>query len=254
MDTRIIDVKLLRKAMGVLGVLFPFSLWFGGLIGGTPLQPSMSAYYHTQMHDAFVAFLCAIGLALFAYQGYTSPSGKQWEKWVSRVAGLLAAGTAIFHPPHPGQPPDAADLKKCVEELEKCWKTLGFEPLFNGFGDQVANGIHFISAIGFLGILTWFAHRFRKTGDKATMCPGKRIRNRIYAICKGAMCLAGVAAIAGALLKPPWPVTFFGQAVAIWAFGVAWFVKGLRDRRERGARAPEGRQAPSSAGQVGKRL
>ena len=60
----IIDVMLLRKAIGVLGVALPFLLWFGGLAARVALQPSISRYYHTQMHDTFVGVLCAIGLGL----------------------------------------------------------------------------------------------------------------------------------------------------------------------------------------------
>ena len=63
----IIDVMLLRQAIGVLGVALPFLLWFGGLAARVALQPSISRYYHTQMHDVFVGVLCAIGLGLFDY-------------------------------------------------------------------------------------------------------------------------------------------------------------------------------------------
>ena len=95
----IIDVMLLRKAIGVLGVALPFLLWFGGLAARVALQPSISRYYHTQMHDAFVGVLCAIGLGLFAYRGYLHPKKKKWwENRAANVAAAFAVGTAIFAP------------------------------------------------------------------------------------------------------------------------------------------------------------
>ena len=100
----IIDVMLLRQAIGVLGVALPFLLWFGGLAARVALQPSISRYYHTQMHDVFVGVLCAIGLGLFAYRGYLHPKKKWWENRVANVAAAFAGGNGDLRARGKGAP------------------------------------------------------------------------------------------------------------------------------------------------------
>ena len=52
----------LRKAVGFLGIAFPFVLSLGALIlFQTGIQSSISSYYHTYMRDVFVGTLCVIG-------------------------------------------------------------------------------------------------------------------------------------------------------------------------------------------------
>jgi len=66
----IISYLSLRKAIGFLGILLPFVLYFGALIiFGTGLQTSISGYYHTGMRDVYVGTLCVIGFFLFSYKG-----------------------------------------------------------------------------------------------------------------------------------------------------------------------------------------
>src|SRR2546423_9386817 len=94
--------RTLRIVLCVIGGLLPCVLWFGGkLWHKVPLQASMSAYYHAYemnpstpsispvsqtppvaagmikagqgvMRDWFVGALCAIGVLLFAYKGFSA--------------------------------------------------------------------------------------------------------------------------------------------------------------------------------------
>jgi len=76
---------------------------------------------------------------------------------------------------------------------------------------------------------------FTKSGDRIT--PRKRTRNGIYKVC-GAIMLACIALIGlyywwldDTLLSALKPV-FWLESIALWAFGISWFVKGetlLRD-------------------------
>ena len=51
----------LRKAIGLLGIVFPFVVSLGALVlFQTAIQSSISSYYHTGMRDVFVGTLCAI--------------------------------------------------------------------------------------------------------------------------------------------------------------------------------------------------
>ena len=193
-EAEIIDVMLLRKAIGVLGVALPFLLWFGGLAAGVALEPSISRYYHTQMHDVFVGVLCAIGMGLFAYRGYLhSKMKKWWENRVANVAAAFAVGTAIFAP---GEESAIIPLLK-----------IGLN-----------NVLHHLCAILFIVILAWFAWQF-----------GKGKYPRFYRGCTAVILVAGAVAGLHAIGVHFIPNgVFWGEAFAVWGFGVAWLVKGWK--------------------------
>jgi hypothetical protein len=88
----------IRVGIAVIGIAFPFLLWFGGSIyARLPLQPSMSAYYHAtgfdcrSMRDWFVGLLFVEGIFLYLYKGF----GRA-ENWALNVAGVLAVGVAVI--------------------------------------------------------------------------------------------------------------------------------------------------------------
>ena len=152
------------------------------------------------MHDVFVGVLCAIGLGLFAYRGYLHPKEKWWENRVANVAAAVAVGTAIFAPGERG-----------------------------AFGNEIIpllrmglnNFLHHLFAILFIVILAWFGWQFGK---------GRR-RRCFYRGCAAGIVLAGVVAalhidVVGINLIPNG--VFWGEAFAVWGFGVAWFVKGWK--------------------------
>ena len=73
----------LLRMIGLLGVLLPFVLLFGSyLSSSTPMRPSISAYYHTDMGYLFVGIMLATGAFLISYQ---SDSNKSWAKWLRRA-------------------------------------------------------------------------------------------------------------------------------------------------------------------------
>ena len=82
----------LRGGMGIIAFMFPLILFPGGLwLSDTPLQSSMSHYYHTDMRNVFVGLLFSIGSFLYLYKGF----GPR-ENYALNIAGLLALGVAIF--------------------------------------------------------------------------------------------------------------------------------------------------------------
>ncbi|HEY0603807.1 MAG TPA: hypothetical protein VGD58_12890 [Herpetosiphonaceae bacterium] len=83
----------LRWIMVAIAIPLPFLLIIGGIFLGVPIQGSMSAYYYTHpfLRDLFVGTLCAIGICLILYKGYSDQ-----EEWVLNFAGLCSIGVALF--------------------------------------------------------------------------------------------------------------------------------------------------------------
>jgi hypothetical protein len=93
----------LRVALGVLALGLPLALWSGGhLLQGLALQPSISAYYHSDVRDVFVGMLWAIGAGLVAYKGFS-----RREDLALNVGGVLACCIAVF-------PMNPADALGCI--------------------------------------------------------------------------------------------------------------------------------------------
>jgi hypothetical protein len=107
----------LRLGIGVIGIIFPFLLWGGGMIARIPLADSMSAYYHANsacldpkrpdtcgaadpakgtgpMRNCFVGVLFIIGTVMFLMKGFS-----HWEDWALNVAGITAICVALFPMP-----------------------------------------------------------------------------------------------------------------------------------------------------------
>ena len=102
--------------------------------------------------------------------------------------------------------------------------------LFAKTGAPWEKAVHLGSALALFLVLSYFSlFLFTKSGGSPT--PEKRIRNRIYVTC-GVTMLACIALIglyywflsdtAVAALKP----VFWLESIALWAFGMSWFVKG----------------------------
>ena len=82
----------LRLGIGVIGLALPIALWVGGLIRQSiSLRASMSGYYYTPMRDVFVGSLCAVGVSLYLYKGFSKA-----ENNALNAAGMFAVGVAMF--------------------------------------------------------------------------------------------------------------------------------------------------------------
>lgn len=185
----------LRKAVGILGIVFPVILVLGTLIIGKDdtFQKSISMYYHTHMRDAFVGILCAVALFLFSYTGYS---------WVDNLCGDLAALFALG---------------------------IAFCPTSE---TSVIGIIHLISAVLFFLTLIYFS-LFLFTKSNANPTSRKKQRNIIYRIC-GFIMLFCIVAILVFIILPndakikleTFSFVFWSETIALWAFGVSWLVKG----------------------------
>lgn len=240
----IISYMYLRKIVGWTGSLLPVVLIVGGLLSVTASLPdSMSGYYYTQMRNVFVGALCALGIFLVGYAGYDD-----LDRWITNVAGVGAIGVAFL----PTKPPVcAAGARVCPPPSVAHLST----------SQQVVGDVHlFFAAVTFiaLGVMALRFAKSEETPSGEVMMgrfrhglgfarPGvdrrprrKRIRDIVYRGCGITIlsCVA-LAALSDMLPMPAgarWPLLFAFEALAVFAFGISWFVKGqtllpvLKDR------------------------
>jgi hypothetical protein len=208
-DPQLISYITLRKAVGILGILFPVVIVGGSfIIGGCEeIQSNLSTYYHTRMRDLFVGILCAIALFLFAYKGYTR---------IDSIAGNVACVFAILVAFFP---------TSTTEPLTSC--------ILNPYENNISSSIHFLSAGGFFLTMAYFSiFLFTKKEPNSTRMKLKR--NRVYRIC-GYIILGSILLMAVFYSLDKYKVLpdltrydpiLWLETLALWAFGVSWLVKG----------------------------
>ncbi len=207
-NSLIVSFLTLRRLIGIFGIALPLIiLFYSFLISGCDmLDRSISAYYHTGLHDIFVGILCALGVFMMTYKGYDRK-----DTFASILAGIFAVSVAFF-------PTD--DHPVC-----------GNNDSIPGFG-----ALHLTAAAGLFLVFAYMSLMlFTKTAGGMTS--EKQKRNTVYKICGyvivGCIALILIHKTAGSFL-PEWmnPV-FWLEAVSLLAFGISWLVKGetiLRDK------------------------
>jgi hypothetical protein len=197
----VISYLVLRRAIGVVGIALPFIIVLGALIFfQTGLQRSISSYYYTGMRDVLVGILFAVGMFLYSYKGYEDK-----DDWAGHVACGAAIGAALFP-----TTPDGA-----VTNLARI---VGYAHLF-------------FTIVFFVTLIYFSLYLFVKSDQQPPYLPKKRYRNTIYRVCGWIMiiCMVGIVAVFFVPNAAVWlggnPIFYF-ETLAIWAFGVAWFIKG----------------------------
>jgi hypothetical protein len=189
----LVSYLALRRVVGVLGVALPvvLALWGFALCGCIRLQPSISAYYDLRTRDALVGILFTIAWFLFTYRGYD-----RRDDIVGNLACVFALGVALF--------PNS--------------------------GTAVESALHSGCALALFLALAYFS-LFLFTKSRGSPTREKRIRNFIYRVCGVGilLCVALIGlhawALAGTVVSALHPV-FWLETLALWAFGVSWFIKG----------------------------
>lgn len=202
-----VSYVFLRRAIGLIGSLLPIVLPLGYSIttGHWLLLPSVSSYYNTDMRNPFVGALCAVGVFLICYRY------QRWDDVFATLAGAFAIGVA-FCPPVPPNPSGLA-------------RTTGV--------------LHVVFAASFLismALMCWFLFT-RSSVPPQERTATKNARNLIYRVCAILIvlltALAGASSLASQSFANAVHPLFWCEAVATFAFGFAWWVKGetlLRDR------------------------
>ncbi len=187
----VFDYRALRLLMGIFALSLSFVV---SLISASPLT-SVSASYHTEARDAFVGMLCIVAAFLWAYNGHSS-----LEARISKVAGLSAAIVAFA--------PTACDSCK--------W--------------SITSIVHWVASAILFVILAFFCFvPFRRRTKGMSGKKGRR--GTVYLLCGWVMVVCLVGLLAAKLALPEETVqalriTYWAEAIALCAFGVAWIVAG----------------------------
>lgn len=210
----------LRVGVGVIGIVLPLLLLFGGMIVHIHLADSMSAYYHATrscinpqrpevsapcstiplptgqgpMRNWFVGALFVIGVCLYLIKGFS-----KWENLLLTIAGILAVCVAIFPMP---------------------WTT----------GKATGFPIHYVSAVTFFVFIA-FVCMFC-SGKTLKFMPDIPNREKViaryklrYRALSILMVLSPLAAYAFNEFTRQNHLVFWAEAFGIWAFGGYWLVK-----------------------------
>jgi hypothetical protein len=210
----VLSYLTVRKIIGILGLLFPLILVLGSFILGHchSIQQSISNYYHTNMRDVFVGYVCTLSIFLLSYKGYDLT-----DRIVSALAGIFGLVVALF--------PTSLKLNPDNSLLDcNIWCNI---QRHNWIGQ-----LHLISAGLFILCLCYFS-LFLFTKGETTPSPQKIIRNKIYKtagyIMLGCIILLIIFFIlpdniyAVLLIFKP---VFWLETIAFVAFGFSWLVKG----------------------------
>jgi hypothetical protein len=202
-DSLLISYLLLRKTVGILGMALPFVVFLGGkLFFHASIQSSISSYYYTGMRDVFVGILWTIGFFLYSYRGYGP---------IDNIAGNLACVFAVVVSLFPTTADGA-----------------------NSSAAEIIGSVHlFFAALFFLTLSYFSLVLFTKTNLNKQSTPEKLKRNIVYKVCGYAMlaCIVLIA-IYSFLLRSAVPgmeayhPVFWLEAIAIFVFGISWFIKG----------------------------
>jgi len=244
----ILSYLTLRRIIGCIAVLLPVVLVAARLFFrkqlNIPVQwpDSASGFYYTGMRDVFVGSVCALGVFLLAYRGRDSV-----DFWVTFGAGDCAIGVALF-PTKPSCDPQPGCLtsnQNLAGNIHNGFAILlitlmGFMALRfakSTYQDNQSNQNSVKRVLRGLGFANkWPEGRERRKNGKPKPSPStrlKRHRNVAYRvsatvtlICATLFLLQGVT---------PWfdwvkhhlrVFLLVIEAVAIFSFGAAWFVKG----------------------------
>lgn len=203
-----------RQAIGILGLFLPAALLIFAAFQRDGLLPSISHYYYSPMSDLFVGTMVAIGVFLWAYEGYR-PDGAELitDKRVARAASLGAMGVAFLP-----IPPEAETMCTVVQ----C-----------ALGTNLSALVHYGSAVLFFAALAVFCLvLFVKSAGPESAA--KQARNRVFRTCGWVIVVALTIIVALGLLPGPElkaringiSLVFWLEAVAVVAFSVSWIVKG----------------------------
>lgn len=218
-----------RRGMALLAAVFPAAFLASSfLFGRTAFQASISAYYWTPdpERNFFVGVLCAVGIFLLLYKGYTL-----LEDRVLDLAGISAVGIAFF-------------------------------PMERG-SDCVSSGItvHGVFAVTFFACIFFICIFMSNHSLEDIADPRRRSAFRqAYRICASIMIGSIVLAVASHLLPQGYSLMlcesgalFWLEALGVWSFSAFWYIKTreldpshswipFRRNREAGTPAPSNLQ------------
>lgn len=242
-----LDQKILASLVGAFAVGLPSVTMTSGLIGWTCFYNSVSHFYYSQfLGDVFVGVLVFIFCFMFAYRGES-----WWETRIATFGGFASLGIALFPTIERGCEDTEVYPGRILVDLTS---------IVPGSGVDIEKGstffslftyveiLHYGAALSLFLILAVFCLKvFTRTysdgslksehyDDTGTMRQEKALRNRIYRVAGwvilGCIAALGIGFVGPIIVGGNWDfweelnVTFWFEAAALCAFGVAWIVKG----------------------------
>lgn len=212
--------RRLRRSIGYLGVFLPIVLVLLSASGlfETKLQPSISHYYYTNLREIFTGTLCAVGLFMIRYKG--QGNDKLWldDCRLTNFAGMMAFGVALV-PTNP------------LEGMTR------INTLFPHAGDWLGWFHYGFAALLFLIFSNLAINVFTQGQKKEPGTPNSIFNeNNIYRTCGYAIIVFVILVPLLASVKSLPYSTLVLEALSLFAFGVAWLIKGraLGDRGQVG--------------------
>jgi len=206
------DYKALRIYVGVVATFLPVLVYFAS--NGQDLSSVSVGYYSQLSRDIYVGSLFAIGAFLVGYNGHFFYEG---------IASKIAAAGAFIGAMTPTNCVARQGSDFCLHaHLIEDWPIT-----------------HLVSAaVMFLVLIYFCLGCFRKRAlMKYRQDPSNvwaRNRARLYLVCGIVMILALVCGelIPLALGYKPFKLVFITEMVALFAFGIAWLVAGVRTKTD----------------------
>ncbi len=208
--------KILRRLIGILGILLPLLLYLVLLIDSGVRFPmeSISHYYFTRASGVFIIVVSLLAIFLLIYKGC-----EEGDFFFSSAAGIFALCLLLF---------PTNNITLCCDTARKY--SLTYLPTHGSFRED----FHLFSAAIFLTSLAWMSFHIFTKSDKPPRqrTLQKRRRNRVYRSCALIMMLALLTIVAGRLgiIHEPYytdhHMTFWMETVAVVFFGVSWIIKG----------------------------
>ena len=203
-------VRRLRKAIGWLGISLPFALIILSLIPvfKTEVQVSLSSYYYTHLREIFTGVLCAVGLFLIRYKGYTDKIFWKDDNRMTNLAGAMALGVALMP-----TSPDAC--------CEKAFTIIPFCDDFLGWFHYIFAALFFI----ILAVMSFFVFTLGQK-KKQQVTHGSFDENTIYRICGCAILVfSAMVPVCQFLIPFPYSTLIF-ETLTLTTFGISWLIKG----------------------------
>lgn len=244
-----VDQRKLAYIVGLVAFFLPIAMisgWYGGSKGWWAkvcFYDSISHFYYSQVFgDVLVGALVFIGTFLIVYRADNAD-----ESRLATWAGFFAYGVAIFPTTERGcelenfsgralvdfNLKDPGDYVSIITKIE------GDPKFFELFKN--VEWIHGGCAAGLFLFLAYYAfYVFTRSTSKQrannstpefiVFTPKKSLRNWIYKV-SGVLILLSMAAIGyGSFFAGEWwdnlDLTFWFEALALWAFGFSWMLKG----------------------------
>jgi hypothetical protein len=203
-DPVVFSYLALRKAVGIVALALPFAVALPWGLLHHAIETSISAYYYSGMRTVFTGSLCAIAMFMLCTRGYDRK-----DEFAGIFSAVCGIGVAFF-PTSPASCPSARQ--------------------------QHIGWIHYSFAAALFLTLAYFCLVLFKMSAEHKITNLRKIqRNRVYTVC-------GIAILVSLALLPS--LTFllhkfhkdylfacvapgiFFETTSLWAFGIAWLIKG----------------------------